>query len=386
PEYSGQSAWQRHQDDQRIQPRLEIDRHQEIDEQDGKADPQPKLKERLVHALHLTADDDRAGFANLPFVLFDNLVDLARDGAEVGALDAGVNVEERLHVIVVERQRGDRPRKIGQVAQQLRRRLPRDGDGSAMQLVEGVHPVLLRLDHDLVAHAVFVVEPEIGRRRSAAGQRDQQVVGDVPLRQADLLGEDTVTIDHDPRRVEDLLHVHVHRTRDAFELVGDLLGDLEILIRFRQGARDLYVDGGGQAEVEDLADDVGRLSEEFEIRKPARQLVAERLQVSGGRAVRRVERHQDLSIGRPNRDTVAERQVDRVRQADVVDDHVELVGGDHLADIVLDLLEVDLCLLDPRSRRSPDMEPELTRIDRREEVPANERVQEQRGDRKGKKH
>ena len=32
------------------------------------------------------------------------------------------------------------------------------------------------------------------------------------------------------------------------------------------------------------------------------------------------------------------------------------------------------------------MEPELTRIDRREEVPANERVQEQRDDRKGKKH
>ena len=49
---------------------------------------------------------------------------------------------------------------------------------------------------------------------------------------------------------------------------------------------DLDVDGGGQAEVEDLADDVGRLGEELQIRKPARQLVAEQFQIFGGRAMR----------------------------------------------------------------------------------------------------
>ena len=46
----------------------------------------------------------------------------ARDGAEVGALDVGVHVENRLHVVVVERQRGDVVRlNVGQVAEQLRR-------------------------------------------------------------------------------------------------------------------------------------------------------------------------------------------------------------------------------------------------------------------------
>jgi hypothetical protein len=68
------------------------------------------------------------------------------------------------------------------------------------------------------------------------------------------------------------------------------------------------------------------------------------------------------------------------------DDDVELRGGDDLADIVLDALEVDLRLLDPCPGRCPDVEAELSRIDGREEVPADERVQEQRGPREGKQH
>ena len=42
-----------------------------------------------------------------------------------------------------------------------------------------------------------------------------------------------VGVDHDPGRVEDLLHVHVHRAGHAAQLRGDLLGDLEIRVRFR---------------------------------------------------------------------------------------------------------------------------------------------------------
>ena len=91
--------------------------------------------------------------------------------------------------------------------------------------------------------------------------------------------------------------------------------------------------------------------------------------------MRLLERYQNFAIGRSDRDTVAERQVDRVRHADVVDDHADLVGGDDLADIVLDALEVLFGLFDPHPRRSPHVEPQLSRIDGREEVPADERVQ-----------
>ncbi len=255
-----------------------------------------------------------------------------------------------------------------------------------MQLVQRRDAGLGRLDHDLVAHAVRVIEPEVGRRRPAAGQREQHAAGDVLLGQAGLLREDAVIVDRDSWRIEDLLDVNVHRAGNASKLLGDLLGDAVVRLRFRQRARDLYVDRGGQAEVEDLAHDVRRLGEELEIREPMRQLLAEHLQVFGGRAVRLLERHQDLAIGRSDRDTVAERQVDGIRHPDVVDDHVDLVGGDDLADVVLDLLEVDLRLLDPRPRWSPDVEPKLPGIDGWEEVPADERVQRQRGEREGEEH
>src|SRR2546428_12249853 len=87
------------------------------------------------------------------------------------------------------------------------------------------------------------------------------------------------------------------------------------------------VDRRGQAEVEDLVHDVGGLGEDLEIRKPVRQLLAERFQVFGGRTVRLFERYQNFAIGRADRGTVAGRQVDRGRHADVVDDHADLVGG-----------------------------------------------------------
>ncbi len=167
--------------------------------------------------------------------------------------------------------------KIGEVAQQLGRRLARDRHWRAMQLVERRHPVLRRLDNDLVAHTVLVVQPEVCRRRAAAGQRDQQAVGDVSLGQADLLGERAVGIDHDPRRVEDLLHMDVHRAGNPSEVCGDLLRHAEIRARFRYRARDLDVDRRGQTEVEDLTDDIGGLREEFQIREPTRQLSSRRV-------------------------------------------------------------------------------------------------------------
>ena len=102
--------------------------------------------------------------------------------------------------------------------------------------------------------------------------------------------------------------------------------------------------------------------------------------------MRRIERDQDLAIGSSDRHTVAERQVNRVRHANVVDDHVELARGNDLTDIVLDLLKVDFGFLDPGPRRGPHVKPQLTGIDRRKEVPADERVQPERGDRKAEEH
>ena len=108
---------------------------------------------------------------------------------------------------------------------------------------------------------------------------------------------------------------------------------------------------------------------------------AERPEVVGGRAVILVERDEDLPFRWRNRDVVAQRQVDVVRHADVVADHVDLAGRYHLTDVVFDLLEIDLRLLDPRARRAPHVQAELSRVDSREEVTADEREQRHRQDR-----
>ena len=70
--------------------------------------------------------------------------------------------------------------------------------------------------------------------------------------------------------------------------------------------------GAGQAEVQDLADDVGRLEEEL----TPRETLSRRLAAAGAMLRRRLccspgfERDQDLAVGRSGRGAVAERQID----------------------------------------------------------------------------
>ena len=47
PDDAGQRAGQRHQDDERIEPGLEVHRHQEIDQHHGEDQPQPEPVERI---------------------------------------------------------------------------------------------------------------------------------------------------------------------------------------------------------------------------------------------------------------------------------------------------------------------------------------------------
>src|SRR6202012_3835994 len=103
---------------------------------------------------------------------------------------------------------------------------------------------------------VLRVHPVGGRDLAAAGQGGQEAVGDVTLRQAQLGDAGAVDVDAQFRPAFRLLHAHVGQPADAADLfeqnvgVGAVGGGV--------GARDLQVDGRGRAEVQDLADDVGR--------------------------------------------------------------------------------------------------------------------------------
>ena len=71
--------------------------------------------------------------------------------------------------------------------------------------------------------------------------------------------------------------MNVHRAGNASKLLGDLLGDAVVRLGFRQRARDLYVDRSGQAEVENLAGDIGRQECEVCPRELLRQLLPHHL-------------------------------------------------------------------------------------------------------------
>ena len=136
--------------------------------------------------------------------------------------------------------------------------------------------ILRRLHHDRIGHAVVGIEP-IGRRDlAAAGEIDHQAVGHVALGDADILGARAVDIDVEAGAAERLLDARVDQTRNMPQPAQQFLRIG--VIRRQIGPADLQVDRRGRAEIQDLADDVGRQERERHSREARRQLLA---QVSG---------------------------------------------------------------------------------------------------------
>src|SRR5439155_24445887 len=90
---------------------------------------------------------------------------------------------------------------------------------------------------------------------------------------------------------------------------------------------DLDVDRGRLAEVEDLRHDVGGQEVEGDAGELDGQLLSERADVVGGGPVVRLQRDEDVRVGRPDDAGCAVHPVDgAVGESDVVEDHVQLVG------------------------------------------------------------
>src|SRR5207253_10528472 len=97
-------------------------------------------------------------------------------------------------------------------------------------------------------------------------------------------------------RVEPLVHVRVDRAGDLPDRLRQLAGQPRV--RGDVGAAELHVDGRGQAEVEDLRDDVGRLEEELDAREAPRQLGAQVRDELRRGIVAFAQRQQDLAVER----------------------------------------------------------------------------------------
>ena len=88
-----------------------------------------------------------------------------------------------------------------------------------------------------------------------------------------------------------------------------------------------HVDLGGQAEVQDLGHDVGRLEIEHDLGKGRRQGLAQLAHVVGRRRMAFLEGHQDHAVIHADRRAVGEGEiVGPRRQADVVDDQLAVAA------------------------------------------------------------
>ncbi len=248
------------------------------------------------------------------------------------------------------------------------------------QRVDGIDPVLRCLRRDAVVHAVLWIHPEVRSGLRGGAERNKNAARDILLRQTQFGGHDAVDSKIELRAVGDLMQVDVHRAGDRGDPLPELLGEFSVSLTGH--ADDLDIQRRGEAEVEDLTGHVGGLKEEVALGEPLRKLSPEERDGGGGRLVVRRESDEDLAV------RVADRAVvdighdrERLGQAHVVQDHGALALRNELADCPFDLAEDPFGFFDSRSRRRPDVHPDLSGIHGGEKIPADSREEHRGADR-----
>ena len=312
----------------------------------------------------------------------EDLLHVGGDGAEIAALRGAVNLDHRLDVVL----RIDRRRRVARLmsamrAQHLRRRAWR-GDRQVAQRVQRIDLILRRLHHDRVVHAVFGIEPEGRLHLARSGEVDHHAVGDVAFGDADILRARAVDVDVEGRFAERLLDARVDQAGNVAQSAQQVLRVGEILVEI--GSANLHFDRRRRAEIQDLADDVGRQERKRRAREARRQFLAQRADVLGGRPVILAQADLDLAVLRADGAGVVVGHVDAAdRQADIVDQRFQLVRRDDLADDLLDFGKLPRVFLDARADLRAHMHQNPAAVDRRKEIAAEIGRQRERADHEG---
>src|SRR5205807_1201291 len=109
---------------------------------------------------------------------------------------------------------------------------------------------------DRITHAAFRVEPEGRSSLKTAAERDEQIAGNVALREAHLFRLGAIHINVQVGLIRRLLNAQVDGSRDVLDFLEQLVGELPV--RLHAPSNHLDVNRGWQAEVQDLAYDIGR--------------------------------------------------------------------------------------------------------------------------------
>src|ERR1700735_3145667 len=194
---------------------------------------------------------------------------------------------------------------------------------------------------------------------------------------ANLLSFGAIHLDMQFWLVEGLLNTQVHDSRNKFELIQQVVGELPVGLKI--AAHNLHVNGGRQSKIQNLADDIGGQEIKSHAGKFFVELQANVMLVVRSRMMVFGESHQNVGVARTYRRGVAVREVDAaVRQANVVDNRAKLRLRNLFAGGVFHVIAKRRGLFEARSGGSAQVQFEFAGINRGEKILAQQRQQRKR--------
>ena len=258
PSGSGKRAGERGEDDEGIEPALEIDHEQQVDERDGHHEPDTEADEARAHRLRLAPQNDRAALRQCLLRLGDEWIDVVEYAGEIASAHSAEDVDHGPHVVVRIDWRTVRAPERGKVGEELAAvasRLVR-GDWQGLEIGERIHAVFRRAHVHEVLDADAAIEPVAGLDLRAAAQAEEDRTRDVALAQAHLRGFRAIDVKGEAVQVPRLLHAHIHGAPHVSHLLREHSGHAAVFVQV--ASDDLNVERRGQSEVDRLRDDVRR--------------------------------------------------------------------------------------------------------------------------------
>src|ERR1700723_3124076 len=339
---AGQRSRQRRDDDERVKPRLEVNHDQQVDQHNGEGQTGEQAHVRGLHGLNLPADAHERATGQRFFVGRYDSVDLFAHRTQVPVLHRTIDIERSADIVVIDDLHLGASADVCHIRQNLGLFCGRRRQRNILQVVQRLDVVLWCLGNDAVSCAVLVVKKEQRRELRASAEQVLQTAADVPQRIAALRCLGAVHIHCEYRVVVGLLNAQVHEAGDMSKLVEHGIGDLTV--GGDVGALELHVYRRGQAKVENLGYDVRRQKIEGHTGKVPRQVLTQlRYIVLGGAAVFPLQRDKDIRVARADQAGGGMLQIQcAVRQANVVEYVIHVVGRNGLADILFDQI-AELC-------------------------------------------
>src|SRR5271166_5073129 len=334
------------------------------------------------HGADLPSKINEASSGKVLFRRIDQLLYVIGNVTQVFAVDVTVDVDHRSDIVMINDRERVAARNRGDICENLTLSSTAK-DGQVPQSVERIHFRLRHLSVNLIAHPVCRIDPKIQGILLRSGQRAENSVCYGLGVNAEDRRLRAIHRNVQLRCVIRLLDPKIHGTRDLTNLVHEIVRELEISLLI--GPDNLNIDGGRQPKVKNLGNHIGRWEPNTNPEKIVLHAGTDRPDEFICRVVILVERNQNVAVRGTHRSGIIVRGVDAaIWNPKVVDNPLQLVGGDNLADHLFDLVHRASCFFDASTGFHPNVHIECSGIDRGEEILPEKREQSRGDHRKAK--